>query len=116
MLGRALDKAWLVVSEDKWGKGSVLASARVLWELSGEASGEALGVPLEAVLGKALVVELAAALVEVSVELGRWEPVRGKGKRGASRGLRPQRCNKRTRGNLSHARGMLREGARKDGD
>ena len=37
VLGRALDKAWLVVSEDKWGKGSLLASAEVLWELSGEA-------------------------------------------------------------------------------
>ena len=73
-----------------------------------------MGVPLEAVLGKALVVELAAALVEVPVELGRGAPARGKGKRGASRGLRPLRGNKQTRGNLSHERGMLvrREGAR----
>ena len=65
-------------------------------------------MPLEAVLGKALVVELAAALVEVSVELGRGAPARGKGKRGASRGLRLLCGSKRTRGNLSHAGGMLK--------
>ena len=69
-------------------------------------------MPLEAVLGKALVVELAAALVEVSVEPGRGAPARGKGKRGASRGLRPLRGNKRTRGNLSQAGGDAKGGGK----